>query len=105
MTAALRILQFLRRSQSAATARTKRRECMRPIHCVKALTLGSAVLIALLLGTASRPPGGMAGVLGPAPAPAGAGEFFFEEGDRGGFFRHSLTDPRALHPLLANARR
>src|SRR2546425_1074351 len=94
MTAALRILQFLRRSQSAATARTKRRERMRPIHCVKALTLGSAVLIALLLGTASRPLGGMVGVLGPAPVPAVPGNFYLRDGDRVVFYGDSITDQR-----------
>src|SRR6266480_4212590 len=94
MTAALRILQFLRRSQSAATARTKRRERMRPIHCVKALTLGSAVLIALLLGTASRPLGGMARVLGPVPVPAAPGNFYLRDGDRVVFYGDSITDQR-----------
>ena len=67
---------------------------MRRIHCVKALTLGSAVLIALLVVTASRPLGGMAGALGAAQDNRAPGNFYLRDGDRVVFYGDSITDQR-----------
>ena len=67
---------------------------MRRIHCVKALTLGSAVLIALLVVTASRPLGGMAGALGAAQDNRAPGNFYLKDGDRVVFYGDSITDQR-----------
>ena len=67
---------------------------MRRIHCVKALTLGSAVLIALLLVTAARPLGGMAGALGAVQDNRAPGNFYLKDGDRVVFYGDSITDQR-----------
>src|SRR6266704_3934004 len=67
---------------------------MRRIHCVKALTLGSAVLIALLVVTASRPLGGMAVALGAAQDNRAPGNFYLKDGDRVVFYGDSITDQR-----------
>src|SRR5213593_4974045 len=67
---------------------------MRRIHCVKALTLGPAVLIALLLVTASRPLGRMAGAPNAVRDNRAPGNFYLKDGDRVVFYGDSITDQR-----------
>src|SRR5437764_10087991 len=67
---------------------------MRRIHRAKALALGSAVLIALLVVTASRPLGGMAGALGAVQDNRAPGNFYLKDGDRVVFYGDSITDQR-----------
>src|SRR5439155_16313408 len=74
-----------------------RRERMRRIHfdSVKGLTLGaSAVLIALLFVTASRPLGGMAGAPSAVQDNRAPGNFYLRDGDRVVFYGDSITDQR-----------
>src|SRR5438552_15436147 len=67
---------------------------MRRIHCAKTLTLGSAVLIALLLVTAARPLGGMAGAPSAVQDNRAPGNFYLRDGDRVVFYGDSITDQR-----------
>ena len=70
---------------------------MRRIHfdSVKGLTLGaSAVLIALLFVTASRPLGGMAGAPSAVQDNRAPGNFYLRDGDRVVFYGDSITDQR-----------
>src|SRR5437773_9501790 len=74
-----------------------RRERMRRIHfdSVKGLTLGaSAVLIALLFVTASRPLGGMAGAPSAVQNNRAQDNFYLRDGDRVVFYGDSITDQR-----------
>src|SRR5438094_3328500 len=81
----------------ARGATSTRRERMRRIHfdSVKGLTLGaSAVLIALLFVTASRPLGGMAGAPSAVQDNRAPGNFYLRDGDRVVFYGDSITDQR-----------
>ena len=63
-------------------------------HCVKALALGSAVLTAILLATAARPLGEMAGAPSAVQNNRAQDNFYLRDGDRVVFYGDSITDQR-----------